>query len=66
VRPYANDVDAATASMNTYFGGSGLVGAERAADCMALLLGVTWTHYTTCSSSVWRAGAARLLKGEKL
>jgi hypothetical protein len=66
VRPYANDVDTAMASMNAYFGGPGLAGAERAADCMALLLGAGWTHYTPCTSSVWRAGAARLLRGEKL
>jgi hypothetical protein len=65
VRPYA-DVDEAVRAMNSYFGGSGLVGAERAADCMALLQGAQWTHYTPCADPSWRAGAARLLKGARL
>jgi hypothetical protein len=66
VRTYGGDVDAATAAMNGYFGGSGLVGAERAADCMALVMGAHWTHYTSCTDSGWRAGASRLMKGERL
>jgi hypothetical protein len=66
VRTYAGDVDQAVAAMNAYYGGSGLAGAERAADCMALLLGARWTHYTTCSTPGWRTGADRLLKGERL
>jgi hypothetical protein len=66
VRPYAGNVDAAVAAMNTYFGGSGMVGAERAADCMALLLSARWTHYTSCADSRWRAGAQQLLRGEQL
>jgi hypothetical protein len=63
---YGGDVDAAMAAMNGWFGGSGVVGAERAADCMALALGARWTHYTSCGSGQWRAGAARLVKGEQL
>jgi hypothetical protein len=66
VRTYAGDVDKAVAAMNAYFGGTGLVGAERAADCMALQLGAHWTHYTTCTSPAWRAGAGRLVRGEQL
>jgi hypothetical protein len=66
VRPYSYNVDEAVSAMNGYFGGTGLVGAERAADCMALLLGARWTHYTSCSDAVWRAGAARLVKGQRL
>ena len=66
VRPYDVDVDEAVRAMNSYFGGSGLVGAERAADCMALLLGAQWTHYTPCANASWRAGAARLVKGARL
>lgn len=66
VAAYGGDVDAAVAAMNSWFGGSGLVGAERAADCMALALGARWTHYTSCDDARWRAGAARLMKGERL
>jgi hypothetical protein len=66
VRAYGGDVDAATSAMNAFFGGSGLVGAERAADCMALVMGAHWTHYTACKDSGWRAGATRLTKGERL
>jgi hypothetical protein len=66
VRPYAGQVDEAVAAMNAYYGGSRLVGAERAADCMALLLGATWTHYTSCPDARWRDGARRLIRGEQL
>jgi hypothetical protein len=66
VLDYGADVSAAVSAMNRYFGGSGLVGAERAADCMAILQGATWTHYTSCSSSRWRSGAAALLHGHRL
>ena len=66
VRAYGGDVSAAVAAMNQLFGGTGLVGAERAADCMALLSGATWTHYTSCSSDAWRAGARLLLEGRQL
>lgn len=66
VRDYAGNVDAATAAMNGWFGGSDLVGAERAADCMALQLGASWTHYTSCNDAHWRAGAARLVAGQQV
>lgn len=62
VQPY-DSVSEATAAMNRVFGGSGLTGAERAADCMARLLRATWTHYTGCQKSDWRKAAARLLAG---
>jgi hypothetical protein len=66
VRPYDGDAMAALRAMNSYFGGSDLVGAERAADCMARLLGATWTHYTPCSDAHWRDGARRLLARQQL
>jgi len=66
VRDYGFDVPQATAAMNSYFGGSGLVGAERAADCMALRLGAAWTHYSSSDDAHWRAGADRLLQGQAL
>jgi hypothetical protein len=66
VRPYGGDVDAAVRAMSAYYGGTGLAGAERAADCMALAQGATWTNYTPCTDGRWRAGAARLLSGQRL
>lgn len=66
VLDYDGDVDAAVKAMNSTFGGSGLVGAERAADCMAKLQGASYTHYTPCLSSDWRRAAARLLAGQRL
>ena len=66
VAVYGGDVNLAVREMTRYFGGSGLVGAERAADCMARLEGAQWTHYTTCTNPGWRAGAARLLAGQRL
>jgi len=66
VLDYAGDVAAATAAMNAWFGGSGLTGSERAADCMAVLQGAHWTHYTTCTNAAWRTGAARLIAGQRL
>ena len=66
VLDYGGDVDAAVAAMNSAFSGSGLVGAERAADCMALLQGATWTHYTSCEDGAWRRAAAKLLAGGRL
>lgn len=66
VLDYNGNVPAAVAAMNRYFGGSGLVGAERAADCMAILQGAHWTHYTSCTDRHWRSAAARLLRGRRL
>jgi hypothetical protein len=66
VLDYAGDVAAATKAMNVWFGGSGLVGPERAADCMAILQGATWTHYTTCANATWRLGATKLVRGDHL
>jgi hypothetical protein len=66
VLDYGGDVAAATEAMNAAFGGSGLVGAERAADCMAKLQGAGYTHYTSCTDQSWRRAAARLLAGGRL
>jgi hypothetical protein len=66
VKPYDFDAMAAVDAMNSYFGGTGLVGAERAADCMARILGATWTHYTLCNNDHWRAGARTLLARKAL
>jgi cell division septation protein DedD len=56
-------------SMNRHFGGagsSGQRGVEYAADCMAIVLGATWTDYTSCHNNKWRQHAKRLLKGHRL
>ena len=66
VLDYNGDVPAAVAAMNRHFGGSGLTGAERAADCMAILQGAHWTHYTSCTDRHWRSAATRLLRGRRL
>lgn len=66
VKPYLPDAMAGVRAMDAYFGGSGLVGAERAADCMARILGATWTHYTPCDDARWRDGARRILAGEQV
>ncbi len=66
VVPYGGNVDDAVKAMNAYFGGSGLMGAERAADCMARLQGATWTSYTPCTDARWRDGARKLVRGQRL
>jgi hypothetical protein len=66
VRTYGGNVEAAIAAMKLFFGGPGLEGSERAADCMAKLQGAKFTHYTSCSSPVWRTGARLLIAGHRL
>jgi hypothetical protein len=66
VRAYGGSYTAMMAATDRVFGGSGMAGAERAADCMAIQLGATWTNYTSCSNSAWRAGASTLLSGRRL
>jgi hypothetical protein len=65
VKAYSN-VNEAMAAMNARFGGSGVQGSERAADCMAKQLGASWTHYTPCSDADWQAAGAELLAGHRL
>jgi hypothetical protein len=60
VRAYGGDVAAAVRAMNRVFGGggsTGIRGAEYAADCMAVEIGATWTHYTTCDRPSCSASA---------
>jgi hypothetical protein len=69
VRAYGGNVAAAVRAMNHVFGGpgrTGIRGAEYAADCMAIQLGATWTHYTTCRLPSWRAAASQLLHGHRI
>jgi hypothetical protein len=66
VKPYLPDAMAGVNAMNAWFGGSGLTGAERAADCIARILGATWTNYTPCTDAHWRDGARKLLAHQAL
>lgn len=66
VRAYRGDWRAAKSGTNAAFGGSGRTGVERAADCMALALGASWTQYTSCSRRDWQRHAATLLAGRRL
>lgn len=66
VLDYGLDVYAAVNALERVYGGQGWLPAERAADCMARMLGATWTNYTSCTSSSWRAAARRLLAGERV
>jgi hypothetical protein len=66
VRAYEGDVQRALDALNRWFGGHGLLGAERAADCMARILGARWTGYTSCQDQHWRDGARRLLARRQL
>lgn len=68
-RAYSGDLSTLVSSLNAAFGGpgpSGVDGVEKAADCMALQLGATWTHYTSCRNRSWQAGAATLRAGHRL
>jgi hypothetical protein len=65
-KPYKPDVMAGVNAMDAWFGASGMAGAERAADCIARLLGATWTNYTPCTNTHWRDGARKLLAGQPL
>lgn len=57
---------AADAAMNRWFGGGTPGARERAADCMAIAQGATWTNYTPCQNDRWRQGARILLGGNRL
>ena len=62
---YGSSAGADAALMRT-FGGSAGTARERAADCMAIVQGATWTNYTSCGSSAWRQAARVLVSGRRL
>jgi hypothetical protein len=66
VRAYGGNVNATIKATRLAFGGSGLTGSERAADCMAKLQGASYLHYTQCTNPAWRASARLLLAGQRL
>lgn len=47
------------------FGQQGEYGLEIEADCMARVEGATWTNYTPCANSTWRAYARTLVTMHK-
>ena len=55
-----------SSDMVRWFGGTTVTGLERAADCIALRLGATWTNYTGCGDPHWQEGARILLRGGTL
>lgn len=63
---YNRDWTSMENDLNAWYGASGTMGLEYAADCMAIQQGATWTHYTSCQDPHWRDGAARLLAGQRL
>ena len=64
---YDGDLRTGDAAMLRWFGGgSTAVAIERAADCIARILGASWTHYTSCTDGHWRLGARYLAAGWKL
>jgi len=63
---YNGDLSAAGRAFQHWYGGSMETAFERAADCVAVQLGATWTHYTSCTDSHWRYGARYLAVGWQL
>ena len=63
---YGWNLQAADAALGAWFGGGTTAARERAADCMAIAQGATWTNYTSCQNEHWRQGARILLAGQRL
>ena len=63
---YGWNVRAANVALNAWFGGGDVTARERAADCMAIAQGATWTNYTSCQNANWRQGSRILLAGKRL
>jgi hypothetical protein len=63
---YGRNWRAMDAGINRWFGGGGLAARERATDCMAIVQGASWTHYSSCRNAQWLAGARTLLSGKRL
>src|SRR5450759_4302053 len=63
---YGWNLSAAHVALNRWFGGGDVTARERAADCMAIAQGATWTNYTSCQNAHWREGSRILLAGKRL
>ena len=63
---YGWNLQVANVALNTWFGGGDVTARERAADCMAIAEGATWTSYTSCQNAHWRQGSRILLAGQRL
>jgi hypothetical protein len=64
---YGGDLRVSQLAFKDWFGGGSMgTATERAADCIAVLLGATWTHYTACHDEHWRLGALYLANGMQL
>ena len=63
---YGWNLRVANVALNAWFGGGDVTARERAADCMAIAEGATWTSYTSCQNAHWRQGSRILLAGKRL
>lgn len=63
---YQGALNVALVAMNNYYQTTGMYGSEIAADCMAILQGAQWTHYTPCTYQPWRSAARRLVAGTRI
>ncbi|MEP7035850.1 MAG: hypothetical protein ABI934_09695 [Actinomycetota bacterium] len=63
---YGGRQQSADLALSRWFGGGTSGARERAADCMAIAQGATWTSYTTCENQRWRQAALILLAGRRL
>jgi hypothetical protein len=66
VMNYAGNRRRLNAGLARHYPGGTIMNREYAADCMARLMGASWTHYTRCTNPRWRAAAATLLRGRRL
>lgn len=63
---YGQDMDlAGRETLKVYGGGGRWSGLDREADCIALIWGARWTHYTSCGNSAWRDAARATLQGQR-
>ncbi|MDQ1723478.1 MAG: hypothetical protein QOG52_506 [Frankiaceae bacterium] len=68
-RAYGGDIPRMIAGISRIFGAGGrgnLNGTELAADCIAVVNGASWTHYTGCNNATWRAAARQLIAGHAI
>jgi hypothetical protein len=63
---YGGSERATNVALARYFRSGTTMNREYSADCMAVLMGARWTHYTRCGNARWRFAASTLLRGRRL
>ena len=63
---YGWNTRSADLAVSRWFGGGTPAARERAADCMAIAQGATWTNNTSCQNEHWREGSRVLLAAHRL